>query len=58
MNLVDPLGAPLTVDRTYAIFIVRWLAVHGLVVPMVFFLGINIGNTVHPTINQNDIPKG
>ncbi|KAG5566797.1 hypothetical protein RHGRI_002365 [Rhododendron griersonianum] len=29
----------MTIDRTYPIFIVRWLAVHGLVVPTVSFLG-------------------
>ncbi|GFP86425.1 cytochrome b559 subunit alpha [Phtheirospermum japonicum] len=28
-----------TIDRTYPIFTVRWLAVHGLAVPTVFFLG-------------------
>lgn len=41
MNLVDPfsLGGPMTIDRTYPIFTVRWLAVHGLAVPTVFFLG-------------------
>ncbi|WZZ50428.1 LOW QUALITY PROTEIN: hypothetical protein YC2023_050535 [Brassica napus] len=29
----------MTIDRTYPIFTVRWLAVHGLVVPTVSFLG-------------------
>nr|GMD05993.1 cytochrome B559 subunit alpha [Ipomoea batatas]GMD05994.1 cytochrome B559 subunit alpha [Ipomoea batatas] len=29
----------MTINRTYPIFTVRWLAVHGLVVPTVFFLG-------------------
>jgi photosystem II cytochrome b559 subunit beta len=29
----------MTIDRTYPIFTVRWLAVHGLAVPTVFFLG-------------------
>nr|YP_009749035.1 cytochrome b559 subunit beta [Dipodium roseum]YP_011003418.1 photosystem II cytochrome b559 beta subunit [Damrongia clarkeana]AAM55725.1 PsbF [Hildebrandtia sp. Phillipson and Milijaona 3624]QII91102.1 cytochrome b559 subunit beta [Dipodium roseum]WPS65455.1 photosystem II cytochrome b559 beta subunit [Damrongia clarkeana] len=29
----------MTIDRTYPIFTVRWLAVHGLTVPTVFFLG-------------------
>ena len=41
----------MTIDRTYPIFTVRWLAVHGLAVPTVFFFGINISNAVHPTIN-------
>ena len=41
----------MTIDRTYPIFTVRWLAVHGLAVPTVFFLG-SISNAVHPTINQ------
>nr|YP_010345477.1 photosystem II cytochrome b559 beta subunit [Lycianthes radiata]UNZ89225.1 photosystem II cytochrome b559 beta subunit [Lycianthes radiata] len=27
----------MTIDRTYPIFTVRWLAVHGLAVPTVFF---------------------
>lgn len=31
--------ALMTIDRTYPIFTVRWLAVHGLAVPTVFFLG-------------------
>ncbi|KAK7234255.1 hypothetical protein RIF29_47060 [Crotalaria pallida] len=31
--------APMTIDRTYPIFTVRWLAVHGLAVPTVSFLG-------------------
>ena len=40
MNLVDPFRRPLmTIDRTYPIFTVRWLAVHGLAVPTVSFLG-------------------
>ena len=30
---------PMTIDRTYPIFTVRWLAVHGLAVPTVSFLG-------------------
>ena len=42
----------MTIDRTYPIFTVQWLAIHGLAVPIVFFLGINISNAVHPTINQ------
>jgi photosystem II cytochrome b559 subunit beta len=29
----------MTVETTYPIFTVRWLAVHGLAVPTVFFLG-------------------
>ncbi|KAL2933629.1 Cytochrome b559 subunit beta [Bienertia sinuspersici] len=29
----------MTIDRSFLIFTVRWLAVHGLVVPTVFFLG-------------------
>nr|YP_009258418.1 cytochrome b559 beta subunit of photosystem II [Spirogyra maxima]ANI25296.1 cytochrome b559 beta subunit of photosystem II [Spirogyra maxima] len=29
----------MTIDRNYVIFTVRWLAVHGLAVPTVFFLG-------------------
>jgi photosystem II cytochrome b559 subunit beta len=29
----------MTIDRTYPIFIVRWLAIHGLDVPTVFFSG-------------------
>jgi photosystem II cytochrome b559 subunit beta len=29
----------MTVDRTYPLCTVRWLAVHGLAVPTVFFLG-------------------
>nr|Q8MAW5.1 RecName: Full=Cytochrome b559 subunit beta; AltName: Full=PSII reaction center subunit VI [Cuscuta europaea]AAM55922.1 PsbF [Cuscuta europaea] len=29
----------MTMDRTSPIFTVRWLAVHGLAVPTVFFLG-------------------
>ncbi|XP_050214896.1 LOW QUALITY PROTEIN: cytochrome b559 subunit alpha-like [Mercurialis annua] len=32
-------GGPMTIDRTYQIFTVRWLAVHGLAVPTVSFLG-------------------
>ncbi|KAK4709232.1 hypothetical protein R3W88_030157 [Solanum pinnatisectum] len=39
----------MTIDRTYPIFTMRWLVVHGLAVPTVFF-GINI-DAVHPTIN-------
>ncbi|PUZ66598.1 hypothetical protein GQ55_3G331200 [Panicum hallii var. hallii] len=40
MNLVDPFRRPpMTIDRTYPIFTVRWLAVHGLAVPTFFFLG-------------------
>lgn len=31
--------ASMTIDRTYPIFTVRWLAVHGLAVPTVSFLG-------------------
>ncbi len=41
----------MTIDRTYPIFTVRWLAVHGLAVPTVFFFRVNISNAVHPTIN-------
>ena len=29
----------MTIDRTYPIFTVRWLAVHGLAVPTLSFLG-------------------
>nr|YP_010027113.1 PsbL [Acrostichum speciosum]QOS04140.1 PsbL [Acrostichum speciosum] len=29
----------MALDKTYPIFTVRWLAVHGLAVPTVFFLG-------------------
>jgi photosystem II cytochrome b559 subunit beta len=29
----------MTIDRTYSIFTVRWLAIHGLAIPTVFFLG-------------------
>jgi photosystem II cytochrome b559 subunit beta len=29
----------MTIDRTYPILTVRWLAVHGLAVPTVYFLG-------------------
>nr|NP_084814.1 photosystem II protein VI [Lotus japonicus]YP_009564126.1 PsbF [Dysphania pumilio]YP_009566923.1 PsbF [Dysphania ambrosioides]YP_009568006.1 photosystem II cytochrome b559 beta subunit [Fallopia multiflora]YP_009569207.1 photosystem II cytochrome b559 beta subunit [Calandrinia granulifera]YP_009715980.1 photosystem II cytochrome b559 beta subunit [Suaeda salsa]YP_009716065.1 photosystem II cytochrome b559 beta subunit [Suaeda glauca]YP_009774880.1 photosystem II protein VI [Fallopia sacha len=29
----------MTIDRTFPIFTVRWLAVHGLAVPTVSFLG-------------------
>ncbi|PHT56046.1 hypothetical protein CQW23_04532 [Capsicum baccatum] len=29
----------MTIDRTYPIFTVRWLVVHGLAIPTVFFLG-------------------
>nr|YP_010474599.1 photosystem II protein VI [Corydalis melanochlora]UVH68886.1 photosystem II protein VI [Corydalis melanochlora] len=29
----------MTIDRTYPIFTVRWLAVHGLAVPTVSFFG-------------------
>nr|YP_009589700.1 photosystem II cytochrome b559 beta subunit [Selaginella remotifolia]QBL76283.1 photosystem II cytochrome b559 beta subunit [Selaginella remotifolia] len=29
----------MTIDRTYPIPTVRWLAIHGLAVPTVFFLG-------------------
>nr|YP_010760094.1 photosystem II cytochrome b559 beta subunit [Cuscuta indecora]YP_010760272.1 photosystem II cytochrome b559 beta subunit [Cuscuta volcanica]WEY30041.1 photosystem II cytochrome b559 beta subunit [Cuscuta indecora]WEY30269.1 photosystem II cytochrome b559 beta subunit [Cuscuta volcanica] len=29
----------MTIDRTYPIFTVRWLAVHGLAIPTVFFFG-------------------
>ena len=42
----------MTIDRTYPIFTVRWLAIHGLAVPTVFFFRINISNAIHPTINQ------
>ncbi|TYH76815.1 hypothetical protein ES332_D04G112600v1 [Gossypium tomentosum] len=31
----------MTIDRTYPIFTVRWLAVHGLAVPTVFFGSIS-----------------
>ena len=30
----------MTIDRTYPIFIVQWLVVHGLVVPTISFLGL------------------
>ncbi|KAI5661765.1 hypothetical protein M9H77_21088 [Catharanthus roseus] len=43
--------ALMTIDRTYPIFTVRGLTVHGLAVLTVFFFGININNAVHPTIN-------
>ncbi|KAK9663398.1 hypothetical protein RND81_O289500 [Saponaria officinalis] len=42
----------MTIDRTYPIFTVRWLAVHGLAVPTVFFFGFNIRNAVYPTIKN------
>jgi photosystem II cytochrome b559 subunit beta len=29
----------MTIDKTYPIFIVRWLAVHGMAVPIILFLG-------------------
>jgi photosystem II cytochrome b559 subunit beta len=29
----------MTIDRTYLIFTVIWLVIHGLAVPTVFFLG-------------------
>ncbi|RYR49002.1 hypothetical protein Ahy_A07g035267 [Arachis hypogaea] len=29
--------APMTIDRTYQIFTVQWLAIHGVVVPTVSF---------------------
>nr|YP_010694213.1 PsbF [Impatiens morsei]WCD66906.1 PsbF [Impatiens morsei]WCD66980.1 PsbF [Impatiens morsei] len=29
----------MTIDQTYPIFTVRWLAIHGLAVPIVSFLG-------------------
>jgi len=29
----------MTIDRTYPIFTVRWIAVHGLLVPTISFLG-------------------
>ncbi|YP_009692369.1 PsbF (chloroplast) [Impatiens glandulifera] len=29
----------MTIDQTYPIFTVRWLAIHGLAVPTVSFLG-------------------
>ena len=32
-------SAPLSSGREYPIFTVRWLAVHALAVPTVFFLG-------------------
>nr|QEV84779.1 photosystem II cytochrome b559 beta subunit [Hexalectris warnockii] len=42
----------MTIDRrTYPIFTVRWLAVHGLAVPTVSFLGSISAMPVHPTIN-------
>ena len=40
----------MTIDRTYPIFTVRWLAVHGLAVPTVFFWGSI--SAVHPTIKN------
>jgi photosystem II cytochrome b559 subunit beta len=40
----------MTIDRTYPIFIVRWLAIHGLAVPTVFFLGsISAPFFIHPS---------
>nr|YP_009258784.1 cytochrome b559 beta subunit of photosystem II [Cylindrocystis brebissonii]ANI25866.1 cytochrome b559 beta subunit of photosystem II [Cylindrocystis brebissonii] len=40
MNLLDLYRSYyMTIDRTYPIFTVRWLAIHGLAVPTVFFLG-------------------
>ncbi|KAI3841972.1 hypothetical protein MKW92_019131 [Papaver armeniacum] len=47
--------APMTIDRTYPIFTVRWLAIHGLVVPTVSFWGQYQQCTVHPTINLTRI---
>jgi photosystem II cytochrome b559 subunit beta len=41
----------MTIDRTYPSFTVQWLAVHGLAIPTVSFLGVNIGNTVYTMIN-------
>ncbi|KAH6559208.1 hypothetical protein KP509_1Z018700 [Ceratopteris richardii] len=29
----------MALDKTYPIFTVRWLVVHGLAIPTVFFLG-------------------
>ena len=43
----------MTIDRTYPIFTVRWLAVHGLAVPTVFFLRIHISNAIYSTIIPN-----
>jgi photosystem II cytochrome b559 subunit beta len=39
----------MTIDRTYPIFTVRWLAVHGLAVPTVFFFGDNNSNPFQQT---------
>ena len=41
----------MTIDRTYPIFTVRWLAVHGLAVPIVFFFWVNICNAAHTMTN-------
>ena len=35
----------------YPIFTFRWLAIHGLAVPTVFFLRWNYSNAIHSTIN-------
>lgn len=32
-------SAPLSAPRVYPIFTVRWLAVHALAIPTVFFIG-------------------
>ena len=40
----------MTTDRTYPIFTVRWLAVHGLAVPTVLLLGSI--SAVHPARNS------
>ncbi|KAG6540492.1 hypothetical protein Mapa_018176 [Marchantia paleacea] len=45
----------MTIDRTYPIFTVRWLAVHGLAVPTVFFFFSNISNAVYSKINLKKI---
>lgn len=42
----------MTIDRTYPIFTVRWLAVHGLAVPTVFFW-INISSSSNDKLNPN-----
>jgi len=44
----------MTIDRTYPIFTVRWLAVHGLAVPTVFFSRSNFSNAIYSTINLNN----
>ena len=60
MNLEDLFKeAPMTIDRTYPIFTVRWLAVHGLAVPTVSHIenGLQNAGYVHRPrqIYENDI---